>query len=74
MIAEHRYTDRLSPRAAWSIIVLVGLAVLMSMVVMARYRGLWGEGDTSGIIRANRAVVDSATLTPVGTDLIYPNG
>ncbi|MCC7372896.1 MAG: hypothetical protein IT306_31070 [Chloroflexi bacterium] len=74
MIAEHRYNDRLSPRAAWSIIVLVGLAVLMSMFVIARYRGFWGEGDTSGIIRTNRAVVDGATLIPAGADLAYPNG
>ncbi|MGE3267924.1 MAG: hypothetical protein AB7P40_04205 [Chloroflexota bacterium] len=74
MIAEHRYADRLSARAAWSIIILVGLATLMSMLVIARYRGLWGEGDTSGIIRTNRAVVDAATLVPPGSDVAYPNG
>lgn len=74
MIAEHRYTDRLGSRAAWGIVALVALASLMSVYVVARYRGHWGEGDTSVIIRTNRAVLDSASLVPPGTDVAYPNG
>ena len=74
MIAEHRYADRLGSRAAWGLVALAALTSLMSVFVVARYRGLWGEGDTSVIIRTNRAVLDGATLIPPGTDVAYPNG
>ena len=61
--------DNLPPRADRAgihLLLLFGLAFLISCYAILRYGGWWGESDTASITRVIAATLESETLSPPG--------
>lgn len=66
--------DRVEVADRVEIAMLLVVAVLLSAYAALRYRGLWGEGDTSVFTNAIRAMLGTGLLAPGDGQVIYPNG
>ncbi len=72
MTGTPRAPRPLSSRAALTLLLLA--TTLFAVYFLARYRGLWGDGDTFALGNATAAVLADGRLVPAGPAYVYPNG
>jgi len=73
MTEQRRWDARQEWQDAAEIAVLFLLILLIATYVLLRYRGLWGEADTSGFTWFIRSILETGQLTPQAAGT-YPNG